>query len=63
MVDLTKYDLWFLLFKEQNRHIEANLEAIRAGKAKPYCDEYCEGFQKAMNLISDVLLEKEDVQK
>lgn len=64
MLDLTKYDLWYLLYHEQNKHFDANLKAIREGKDKPYSNDFCEGFQLAMNIISDALLEKEkDVQK
>lgn len=63
MLDLTKYDLWYLLFTESNRQINANIEALRVGKEKPYSNDYCEGFQKAMDIISNALLEKNDEQK
>lgn len=63
MLDLTKYDLWYLLFTESNRQINANLDALREGREKPYSNEYCEGFQRAMDIISNALLEKNDEQK
>lgn len=59
-MDLTKYDLWYLLYNQQNKHFDANLKAMREGREKPYSNDFCEGFQLAMNIISEALLEKEN---